>query len=340
MSGAPLRLVPDDGGHGTSQPSVAVVVPCFNEEQTIGRVVSDFRTALPEAEVYVCDNASTDATAERARAAGAVVFAEPRPGKGHAVRRLFAAVEADVYVIVDGDDTYDANAAPEAVARLVSERLDMVNVARVTDEAEAYRLGHRLGNRVLNGITSRLFGDIFDDMLSGYRVFSRRFVKSFPALSSGFETETELTVHALSLRMPVAEVPAPYKARPEGSDSKLRTYRDGALILRTIGLLVKEEQPLKFFSAIALVLLMTAIGLSVPVFVDYARTGLVPRFPTAILASAMVLLASLSFFAGLILDSVARGRLEARRMRYLSYEGVGAARVDALDDAERAAAAS
>ncbi len=318
MSRPSLRVVADHSNDGAS---VAVLVPCFNEEATIARVVADFRASLPQATVYVCDNASTDETAERARAAGATVFEEPRPGKGNAVRRLFGAIEADVYVLVDGDDTYDAAVAPKAVERLRADRLDMVNVARESDEAEAYRVGHRLGNRVLNGITSTLFGDIFDDMLSGYRVFSRRFVKSFPALSSGFEIETELTIHALSLRMPVAEVTAPYKSRPKGSDSKLRTYRDGAVILRTIGMMVKEEQPLRFFGAIALVLALAAIGLSIPVFVDYARTGLVPRFPTAILASAMMLLASLSFFAGMILDSVARGRLEARRMRYLSYEG-------------------
>ena len=323
MSRWPLRLageadVPEDAH------SVAVLVPCFNEETTIAKVIGDFQMALPHATIYVCDNASTDATSERARAAGAVVLEEPRPGKGNAVRRLFAAVEADVYVIVDGDDTYDAAAASRAVERLVKERLDMVNVARVTSETEAFRLGHQLGNRVFNGVTSTLFGDVFDDMLSGYRVFSRRFVKSFPALSSGFETETELTIHALSLRMPVAEVAAPYRPRPEGSESKLRTYRDGAVILRTIGLMVKEEQPLRFFGVIAVMLAVIAIGLSVPVFVDYARTGLVPRFPTAILASATMLLASLSLFAGLILDSVARGRLEARRMRYLSYAAPGA----------------
>lgn len=334
MTRPPLRVVPD---HSTDDPSVAVLVPCFNEESTIARVVADFRSALPEAVIYVCDNASTDDTAERARAAGAVVLEEQRPGKGNAVRRLFGAIEADVYILVDGDDTYDARVAPAAVQRLVAERLDMVNVARETEEAEAYRLGHRLGNRVLNGITSALFGDIFDDMLSGYRVFSRRFVKSFPALSSGFETETELTIHALGLQMPVAEVTAPYRPRPEGSDSKLRTYRDGAVILRTIGLMVKEEQPLRFFGAIALVLALAAIGLSIPVFVDYARTGLVPRFPTAILASATMLLASLSFFAGLILDSVARGRLEARRMRYLSYEAVGSRQFADVEEPPRAA---
>jgi len=321
----------------TTNAAVAVLVPCFNEEATIGDVVRDFSAALPAASIYVCDNASTDATADRARAAGAVVLEEPRPGKGNAVRRLFAAIEADAYVIVDGDDTYDASAAPAAVERLVAGRLDMVNVARETEEAEAYRLGHRLGNRVLNGITSRLFGDTFDDMLSGYRVFSHRFVKSFPALSSGFETETELTIHALGLRMPVAEVTAPYKPRPEGSDSKLRTYRDGALILRTIGMMVKEEQPLRFFGAIALVLALAAVGMSIPVFVDYARTGLVPRFPTAILASATMLLASLSLFSGLVLDSVARGRLEARRMRYLSYEAAGSRPLRDVDSPPRAA---
>ena len=337
MSRPVLRLLGDEGA-SVAGATVAVLVPCFNEETTIAKVVSDFRAALPGATVYVCDNASTDATAERAGAAGAVVLEESRPGKGNAVRRLFAAVEADVYVMADGDDTYEAAAAPAGVDRLLAERLDMVNVARVTDESEAFRLGHQLGNRVFNGITSSLFGDVFDDMLSGYRVFSRRFVKSFPALSSGFETETELTIHALSLRMPVAEVAAPYRPRPEGSDSKLRTYRDGALILRTIGLMVKDEQPLRFFGVIAMLLATVAIVLAVPVFVDYARTGSVPRFPTAILASATMLLASLSLFAGLILDSVARGRLEARRMRYLSYEAPGVRVVSEAEEPPVAAA--
>lgn len=342
MTRPPLHLVTD--ANPGLDPRVAVLIPCFNEEATVAGVVREFQAALPGATIYVCDNASTDATAEHAGAAGAVVFEEPRAGKGNAVRRLFGAVEADVYVLTDGDETYDARVAPPLVERLIEERLDMVNVSRATeaaDEAEAYRPGHQLGNRALNAVASSFFGDVFDDMLSGYRVFSRRFVKSFPAMSGGFEIETELTIHALSLRMPVAEVSAPYRARPEGSDSKLRTYRDGALILRTIGMMVKDEQPLRFFGAIAAVLVMAALMMAIPVFVDYARTGLVPRFPTAILASATMLLASLSFFAGLILDSVARGRLEARRMRYLSYDAAGVTTSirgqESADDPPRAA---
>ena len=303
--------------------SVAVLVPCYNEATTVGAVVTDLQRALPAATIYVCDNASTDDTAQRAGVAGAIVLSEPHPGKGNAIRRLFASVEADIYVMIDGDDTYDASAAPRLVQQLVAERLDMVNVARVSEEEEAYRLGHQLGNRLLTGMIASLFGDKFSDVLSGYRVFSRRFVKSFPALSSGFEIETELTVHALRLRMPVAEMPAAYRARPDGSESKLRTYRDGLEIFRTIGLLVKEEQPLRFFSVIALFLALGAVGISIPVIIEYLDTGLVPRFPTAILASATMLLAFLSLFAGLILDSVARARRETKWLRYLEYSAPG-----------------
>ena len=303
--------------------SVAVLVPCYNEATTVGAVVTDLQRALPAATIYVCDNASTDDTAQRAGVAGAIVLSEPHPGKGNAIRRLFASVEADIYVMIDGDDTYDASAAPRLVQQLVAERLDMVNVARVSEEEEAYRLGHQLGNRLLTGMIASLFGDKFSDVLSGYRVFSRRFVKSFPALSSGFEIETELTVHALRLRMPAAEESAVYRARPDGSESKLRTYRDGLEIVRTIGLLVKEEQPLRFFSVIALVLALGSIGMAIPVILEYLDTGLVPRFPTAILASATMLLAFLSLFAGLILDSVARARRETKWLRYLEYPAPG-----------------
>ena len=282
--------------------TIAVLVPCYNEASTIGAVVADFQRALPDASIYVCDNASTDETAARARAAGATVLVEPRPGKGNAVRRLFASVEADIYVMVDGDDTYDASEAPRLVEQLLVQRLDMVNAARTTDESEAYRFGHQFGNRLLSGMIAFLFGDRFDDVLSGYRVFSRRFVKSFPALSGGFEIETELTVHALRLRMPVAEQQTVYRARPDGSDSKLRTYRDGLEILRTIGLLVKEEQPLRFFSVIALFLALASIGMAIPVILEFLETGLVPRIPTAILSAATMLLAFLSLFAERITD--------------------------------------
>lgn len=299
-------------------PRVAVLIPCFNEAVAIGSVVCDFRAALPEATIFVYDNNSTDGTAEAARRAGAVVRTEGLQGKGHVIRRMFADIEAELYVLVDGDDTYDAASAPSMIALAVEAGLDMVNGMRVTDIQAAYRPGHRLGNRVLTGIVRRIFGNRVRDMLSGYRVFSRRFVKSFPALSSGFETETEFTVHALELRMPIGEVPTRYKDRPEGSVSKLRTYSDGWRILRTIVLLVKEERPLAFFAAIALVLVLVALALSAPVVVEYVHTGLVPRLPTALLSTGLMLLAALSGTCGLILDSVARGRKELKRLAYLS----------------------
>lgn len=298
-------------------PRIAVLIPCFNEAAAIGTVVADFRAALPDARIYVYDNNSTDGTIEAARAAGALVRREPLQGKGNVVRRMFADVDADIYVLVDGDDTYDAAAAPDLIVRLAADQLDMVNGARVTEIQAAYRRGHRLGNAVLTGTVARLFGDRFTDMLSGYRVFSRRFVKSFPALASGFEIETELTVHALALRMPTAEVPTRYKDRPAGSVSKLRTYRDGWRILMAILVLVKEERPLPFFSAAAAVLAVISLALAVPVVAIFLETGLVPRLPTALLATALMLLAFLSLACGLILDSVTRGRHEAKRLRYL-----------------------
>lgn len=306
-----------------SAPSVAVLIPCYDEASTIEAVIRDFQHSLPAATIYVCDNASTDDTAQRARSAGATVFTEPHPGKGNAIRRLFASVEADIYLMVDGDDTYEASEAPRLIERLESERLDMINVARASEDDDAYRFGHQFGNRAITKMVASLFGGRFEDVFSGYRVFSRRFVKSFPALSSGFEIETELTVHALRLRMPVAEERAVYRARPDGSESKLRTYRDGLEIVRTIGLLVKEEQPLRFFGAIALVLALASIGIAIPVLVEYLDTGLVPRFPTAVLASATMLAAFLSLFAGLILDSVSRARRETKWLRYLEYPAAG-----------------
>lgn len=297
---------------------IAVIIPCYNEEVAIPKVVADFRAALPEAVIYVYDNNSRDRTAEVARAAGALVRRETLQGKGNVIRRSFADVDADIYVLVDGDDTYDATAAPEMVALLRREGLDMVNGARVTQIEAAYRPGHRLGNRVLTGMVRTVFGDRVSDMLSGYRVFSRRFVKSFPALAGGFETETEFTVHALDLRMPVGEVKTAYKDRPPGSTSKLRTYSDGVRILRTIVVLVKEERPLQFFSICGLFLAATAILLGVPVVTEFVRTGLVPRLPTAVLATGLGLVAALSFACGLVLDSVARGRKEIKRLAYLS----------------------
>lgn len=298
--------------------NVAVLVPCYNEEASIEAVVRDFRTALPGAAIYVYDNNSRDRTVERARAAGALVRTEPLQGKGNVVRRMFADIEADIYVLVDGDDTYDAASAPALIQRLVEGQLDMVNAARVTTIQAAYRPGHRLGNRLLTGIVAGIFGNRIGDMLSGYRVFSRRFVKSFPALSSGFETETELTVHALELRMPIDEVKTPYKDRPVGSVSKLNTWRDGFRILRTIVILVKEERPLEFFSALFALLASVSIGLAWPLVTTFMETGLVPRYPTAILATGTMLLAFLSLTCGLILDTVTRGRREMKRMRYLS----------------------
>ncbi len=300
-----------------------MLIPCHNEAVAIPKVVADFRAALPDATVHVYDNNSTDGTQAAARAAGAVVRRERLQGKGHVVRRMFADVEADLYVLVDGDDTYDAAAAPAMVRLLWDEGLDMVIGTRVTDIAAAYRPGHRLGNLVLTGMVAAIFGNRVSDMLSGYRVFSRRFVKTFPALATGFETETEFTVHALELRMAIGEVRTAYRDRPAGSQSKLRTWSDGARILRTIVILVKEERPLQFFSLAGLALLLLGVGLGIPVVLDFLATGLVPRLPTAVLAMGFVLLSFLSLAAGLILDSVTRGRKEAKRLAYLAVPGPG-----------------
>lgn len=305
---------------------LAVLVPCCNEAVAIPKVVADFRTALPGATVYVYDNNSTDGTAAAAQAAGAVVRQETQQGKGHVIRRGFADIEADIYVLVDGDDTYDAAAAPEMVRRLVEEQLDMVTGQRVSEAevaAAAYRRGHRVGNQALTGIVRAVFGARVSDMLSGYRVFSRRFVKSFPALSSGFEIETEVTVHALELGMPVGEQPTRYKERPAGSRSKLRTYSDGARILNTIMVLVRQERPLQVFAWAGLALLLAGLAVGVPVVVEFTHTGLVPRLPSAVLATGLVLLSFLSFVCGMILDSVARGRKELRRLAYLAMPGPG-----------------
>ena len=305
----------------SSSPRVAVLLPCYNEEAAIAQVVAGFRAALPEAKIYVYDNNSRDRTVDAARAAGAVVRTERMQGKGHVVRRMFADVDADVYLMADGDLTYDPNAAPEMVRHLVSEQLDMVVGTRQHEAKEAYRGGHVLGNRLFTGLLSRLFGRSFSDIFSGYRVFSRRFVKSFPVLSEGFEIETEMSVHALELRMPVGEVETAYGARPEGSESKLSTYRDGWRILKTIGTLYRVERPVLFYGTIGALLLLAAIILSVPLVVTYLDTGLVPRFPTAILVTGMTIVSVLCFFAGLILDTVTRGRREMRRLAYLAQPG-------------------
>ena len=301
---------------------IAVLIPCNNEEVAIGRVVAGFRAALPDATVFVYDNNSTDGTVASARAAGAVVRSETLQGKGNVVRRMFADVEADVYLLVDGDDTYDPAAAPAMLRLLLDGPLDMVTASRVTEVQAAYRAGHRAGNVVLTGIVALLFGNRVSDMLSGYRMFSRRFVKSFPALSAGFETETEFTVHALELAMPVGELPATYKDRPPGSASKLRTYIDGLRILRTIVLLLKEQKPLQFFMVGAGALALAALVLGIPVIAQFMKTGLVPRLPTAVLATGLMGLAFLSTTCGFILDSVARGRKEAKRMAYLAIPSV------------------
>jgi len=306
-----------------SQLRIAVLLPCYNEEAAIGQTVAGFRAALPDATIYVYDNNSRDRTREVAAAAGAVVRAERMQGKGNVVRRMFADVEADVYVMADGDATYDSAAAPELVSRLVEEQLDMVVGARRSEVEEAYRRGHRFGNRLLTGMLARIFGRTFTDILSGYRVFSRRFVKSFPALSRGFETETEISVHALELAMPVAEVVTAYGARPEGSHSKLSTYRDGWRILRTILHLFRIERPVLFYGGFAALLGALAVVLAIPLVVTYAQTHLVPRFPTAILVTGLMIVAVISFAVGLILDTVVRGRREVRRLAYLALPAVG-----------------
>lgn len=306
---------PSPAANGTR---IAVLVPCFNEAVSIAGVVAEFRAALPEAAIYVYDNNSTDGTARRAAEAGAIVRGERLQGKGHVVRRMFADVEADVYVLVDGDGTYEAADAARLVGMLLAERLDLVNGRRISDAEAAYRRGHRLGNRVLTGLVRLIFGDRFADILSGLKVFSRRYAKSFPGLSQGFEIETELTIHALELDMAVAEADIAYRERPADSPSKLNTVRDGVRILSTIVRLVRIERPLLFFSAAFALLAAVAIGLAIPLVVTYAATGLVPRFPTAILATGLMLLAFLSLFSGLILETVTRGRQEAKRMVYLT----------------------
>jgi len=303
-----------------TSPRIAVLLPCYNEEAAIAQTVAGFKAALPGATIYVYDNNSSDRTIEVAERAGAVVRTERMQGKGNVVRRMFADVDADIYVMADGDETYDAASAPALVARLLDEQLDMVVGARVTQADAAYRRGHKVGNALLTGMLARLFGRSFSDILSGYRVFSRRFVKSFPVLSSGFEIETEISVHALELKMPVAEVETPYFARPEGSESKLSTYGDGFRILNTIVQLYRLERPLLFFGVIGALLALLALLLAVPLVTTYLQTHLVPRQPTAILVTGLIILAALNCFAGLILDTVVRGRREVRRLAYLAHK--------------------
>jgi glycosyltransferase involved in cell wall biosynthesis len=301
-----------------AEPRIAVLLPCYNEEAAIAQTVAGFRAALPGATIYVYDNNSRDRTIEVARAAGAVVRSERMQGKGNVVRRMFADVDADIYVMADGDATYDASVGPAMVERLLREGLDMIVGTRVHEAAEAYRRGHVLGNRAMTGFLAGLFGRSFTDIFSGYRVFSRRFVKSFPVLSAGFEIETEISVHALELKMPVGEVETRYFARPEGSASKLSTYTDGLRILRTIVTLYRYERPLLFFGWVAALFATFSVVLAIPLILTYFHTGLVPRFPTAILSTGLMILAFLNLFAGLILDTVVRGRREMRRLAYLA----------------------
>ncbi|AZO04342.1 MULTISPECIES: glycosyltransferase [unclassified Mesorhizobium] len=300
------------------EPVIAVLLPCYNEELTIGEVVRRFRETLPSAAVYVYDNNSKDLTALKARAAGAIVVREPRQGKGNVVRRMFADIDADIYVMADGDGTYAPEDSPQLINVLQTERSDMVVGTRrgVTDDAG--RNGHAFGNHIFNRLYKGLFGTDFTDIFSGYRVFSRRFVKSFPAVSGGFEIETEMSVHASQLKLPVSEMALDYGRRPEGSSSKLSTFRDGARILWMFAMLVKETQPLRFFGTFALFFLAASIGLMIPVVIEFAETGLVPRMPTWVLSIGMLLLAMLSMMTGLILDSVSRGRAEQKRIFYLS----------------------
>ena len=302
----------------TSALRVAVLVPCFNEEAAVATVVADFRKALPAAAIFVYDNNSKDRTVEVARAAGAVVRRERRQGKGHVVRRMFADIDADIYVLVDGDATYDAPSAPRMIDALVNDHLDMVVGFRVDQSFAAYRLGHRTGNWMLTTFLSAVFGREFKDMLSGYRVFSRRFVKSFPVLSDGFEIETELSVHALELALPVAEIETPYRARPEGSFSKLNTWRDGFRILGTILKLYRSEKPLRFFTIIGIFLILVSVVLAIPVVITFFEEGIVPRLPTAVLSMGLMIVAALSISSGLVLDTVTRGRREMKLLAYLS----------------------
>jgi len=298
--------------------SVAVLVPCYNEAATIATVVRDFRNALPGARICVFDNNSTDATIEQARAAGAEVWSERRQGKGNVVRRMFAEIDADVYLMVDGDATYDAASAPRMVAQLVEESLDMVVARRVTTDKAAYRSGHRTGNRLLTSAVGWIFGRQMNDIMSGYRVFSRRFVKSFPASSRGFGTETELTVHALQLRLPIAEIESPYYARPEGSASKLNTWTDGLRVLGTILELFVLERPFRFFLIVAVAFFTASTLLFIPIVLEYFATGLVLKFPSLVVAVGGYLMALISLIMGTLLYTTATGRLEAKRYRYIN----------------------
>ena len=327
-AGASERMTSNDPavegkGMDISRLDLAVLVPCYNEGRAIAKVVADFRAVLPGATVYVYDNNSSDDTVAAARAAGAVVRRESHQGKGHVVRRMFNDIEADIYVLVDGDATYDAPSAPGMIGKLIEDRLDMVVAMRVDRDEAAYRPGHRAGNRLLTGFVAHIFGRAFSDILSGFRVFSRRFVKSFPILSGGFEIETELTVHALELELPVGELATPYYSRPAGSASKLSTWQDGFRILWTVLKLYRAERPLSLFGAFGMALIIMSIGLAIPVVITYVQEGIVPRLPTAVLSTGLMLLGFLSIACGLILDTVTRGRREAKLIAYLALRAPG-----------------
>lgn len=309
--------------------TIAVLLPCYNEERTITDVVLRFREALPHAVIYVFDNNSSDMTALRARSAGAIVIKEPRQGKGNVIRRMFADIDADIYLMADGDGTYAPEDAPQLINTLITERSDMVVGTRRNVTEDAGRNGHAFGNRIFNGVYKRVFGRDFTDIFSGYRAFTRRFVKSFPAVSGGFEIETEMSVHASQLKLPVTEITLDYGRRPEGSTSKLSTFRDGARILWMFATLMRETQPFRFFGLIALGLLAASLVLMTPVLIEYFETGLVPRMPTWVLSVGLLLLSVLMTVTGLILDSVSRGRAEQKRMRYLTIPALGASRPDA-----------
>ncbi len=302
--------------------SVAVLIPCHNEGATIAKVVGDFRMHLPFADVYVYDNNSSDNTVEQAESAGAIVRHEARQGKGHVVRRMFSDIDADIYLMVDGDDTYDATAATTMAELMIGEGLDLVNGVRIADSSTAYRPGHKLGNKLLSGIVKHIFGRGISDMLSGYRVFSNRFVKTFPMMSRGFEIETELTVHALELEMPIGEVSGKFTERAQGSESKLNSIRDGRRILSMIGRLWMNERPFTVLGGAAVLFALTSLGLAWPIFVEYAQTGLVPRLPTAALSASMMSVAFMLALVGLVLELITRGRQESKRMQYLAVPGV------------------
>jgi hypothetical protein len=307
--------------------SVAVLLPCYNEETTIAGVVAGFREALPGARIVVFDNNSTDLTALRARSAGAQVVRVPHQGKGNVVRRMFADIDADIYVMADGDGTYAPEDAPLLINTLMTEHADMAVGTRRGVGDDAGRAGHAFGNRLFNALYHRLFGRDFTDIFSGYRAFTRRYVKSFPAVSAGFEIETEMSVHASMLKLPVVEIALDYGRRPEGSASKLSTYGDGLRILWMFAMLMKETQPIRFFGAISAVCLAASLVLMAPVLAEYFATGLVPRMPTWVLSMALMMMSMLFAIAGLVLDSVARGRAEQKRMVYLAVPSINAARL-------------